>query len=238
MKVKNVILTAVLITATILNGKAQSRENKVTVEFSAESEKLTKAKGWQLNEKTGKWVENKNVIDDRDCPSYWVSHVSQNFKWLQFRTINQNGKKYYIFLYEKLGGTYKYPNIREDWEADIRTYFFILTAEQYAEIINKTDLKTGENIKLTSKMTGFISDRFKILGGEHLYNEENILAKITSTIEKPSYSESCFVLNSQTTDGKDILRFRLPEDCYFAEKYLKTAYFEIETSEFKTIIVE
>jgi hypothetical protein len=238
MKVKNVILTAVLITATILNGKAQSRENKVTVEFSAESEKLTKAKGWQLNEKTGKWVENKNVIDDRDCPSYWVSHVSQNFKWLQFRTINQNGKKYYIFLYEKLGGTYKYPNIREDWEADIRTYFFILTAEQYAEIINKTDLKTGENIKLTSKMTGFISDRFKILGGEHLYNEENLLAKITSTIEKPSYSESCFVLNSQTTDGKDILRFRLPEDCYFAEKYLKTAYFEIEISEFKTIIVE
>jgi hypothetical protein len=238
MKVKNVILTAVLITATIFNGKAQSRENKATVEFSTQSEKLTKATGWEQNKKTGKWIENKNVIDDRDCPSYWISHVSQNFQWLQFRTINQNEKKYYVFLYERLGGVYKYPSIREDWEADKRTYFFILTAEQYAEIINKIDLKTGENIKLTSKMTGFISDRYKILGGEHLYNEENLLAKITSTIEKPSYSESCFVLNSQTTDGKDILRFRLPESCYFAEKYLKTAYFETDISGFKTIIIE
>jgi hypothetical protein len=114
----------------------------------------------------------------------------------------------------------------------------VLSTEQYEKIKSQIDLKTGENIKITSKITGFISDRFKILGGEHLYNEENLLAKITNTIEKPGYSESCFILNSQTADGVDILRFRLPESCYSAEKYMETKYFEVKISEFKTILTE
>ncbi|PIB30217.1 hypothetical protein BFP78_14290 [Gaetbulibacter sp. 5U11] len=238
MKIKKVLFTITMIIATVLNVNSQSRENKKTVEFSSESQKLTKATGWEQNEKTGKWVENKNVIDDRECPSYWVSHVSQNFKWIQFRAIKQKDEKYFVFLYESLGGEYKYPNIREDWEADKRTYFFILTSEEYENIKSKIDLKSEENIKISSKMNGYISDRYKILGGEHLYNEENLLAKITKTIEKPSYSESCLVINSQTTDGNDILRFRLPESCYIAEKNIKTAYFEVKLEEFKTILTE
>lgn len=86
-------------------------------------------------------------------------------------------------------------------------------------------------------MTGFISDKYKTLGGEHLYNEENLLAKITNAIEKPSYSEYCFMLNSQTTDGVAILRFRFPESCYL-ENNMETGYFEVELSLFKTILVE
>ena len=221
-----------------MNINAQSRTNKTMLEFKSKSQKLSSAIGWQKNEKTGKWIENKNVIDDKKVSSYWVSHISQNFKWLQFSTITQNGKDYYVFLYERLGGEYKYPSIYEDWEADKRTYFFVLSTEQYENIKSQIDLKIGKNIKITSKITGFISDRFKILGGEHLYNEANLLAKITNTIEKPSYSESCFILNSQTTDGVDILRFRLPERCYSAEKHMETKYFEVKISEFKAILTE
>lgn len=235
---KNLLLMAVILTATIFNVAAQKRENKTIATFNSESQKLTAATGWAQNSQTGKWIENKNVIYDRDCPSYWISHVSQNFKWIQFKTLIQNGNKYYIFLYESLRGEYKYPNIQEDWETDLRTYFFILTAEQYDEIKTKIDLKTGENIKLTTKMTGYITDKYKILKGEHLYNEENLLAKITKAIEQPSYTESCFVINSQTTDGVDIVRFRLPESCYFAEKSMKTAYFEVKISDFKTLLTE
>lgn len=238
MKIKKNFLTALMFTATFLNVNSQSRENKETVKFTSQSQKITKAIGWKLNEKTGKWFENKNVIDDRVCPSYWISHVEQNLQWFQFRTISHNNKKYFVFLYEKLSGKYKYESIQEDWEADKRTYFFILTSEEYKNLVDKIDLKSGENIKLASKINGFISDRFKILGGEHLYDEENLLAKITQSIEKPSYSESCLILNSQTTDGNDILRFRLPESCLLAEKYMKTAYFEVKLEEFKTILTE
>lgn len=238
MKRKITLIMTIIITISVMNVNAQSRTNKTIIEFKSESSKLTSATGWGKNEKTGKWIENKNVIDDQEVKSYWVSHLSQNFKWLQFSTLTHNGTDYHVFLYERLGGEYKYKSIREDWEADKRTYFFILTTEQYENIKTQIELKSGENIKLTSKMTGYISDRFKILGGEHLYNQENLLAKITNTIEKPSYSESCFVLNSQTADGVNILRFRLPESCYSAEKNIETKYFEVKLSEFKTMLTE
>mgnify|MGYP006153576469 FL=1 len=238
MKKRITLIMTIIITICVMNVNAQSRTNKTMLEFKSESPKLKSAIGWQKNEKTGKWIENKNVIDDRKVSSYGVSHISQNFKWLQFSTITQNGKDYYVFLYERLGGKYKYPSIYEDWEADKRTYFFVLSTEQYEKIKTQIDLKTGKNIKITSKITDFISDRYKILGGEHLYNEANLLAKITNVIEKPSYSESCFVLNSQTTDGVDVLRFRLPESCSSAEKYMGTKYFEVKLSEFKIILAE
>jgi len=235
---KKVLLLTMIVLNGILFVNAQSRTNKKMLSFEKQSEKLTSASGWKKNEKTGKWIENQNVIDDKKVSSYWISHVSQNFKWLQFRTIVKDEKTYYVFIYERLGGAYKYPSIYEDWESDKRTYYFALSSEKYKEVIEKIELKDGKNIKLTSKINGHISDKYKILGGEHLYNEENLLAKITNTIENPSYSESCLVLNSQTTDGKDILRFRLPESCYFAEKYMKTAYFEVGISEFKKIFIE
>ena len=42
-----------------------------------------------------------------------------------------------------------------------------------------------------------MSNRYKILGGEHLYNEENLLAKITIALKGNGYSETCFIINSQ-----------------------------------------
>jgi len=237
MRLQNQTLVAFLILVTTI-GNSQSRENKTSVNFSTETTKLENAIGWQQNDKTGKWIENNNVIDDKECPSYWISHISQNFQWIQFKTIKKNDLNYHVFLYEKLGGEYKYKNIREDWQTDKKTFFFILTEEQYTDLKTKINLQDGENIILTSKMTGNITDRYQILGGEHLYNEENLLAKITSVIDKPDYSESCFALNSQITDAKEVLRFRLPEGCYSAEKYLNSKYFEVNLSEFKKILIE
>lgn len=238
MKIKNLLLTSFLVAFVTFNSNAQRRENKETVKFSSKSEKLTEATGWEQNKETGKWIDNKNVIDDRKCPSYWISHVSQNFKWIQFATISNGEQKYYLFLYERLGGEYKYPNIREDWEADKRAYFFILTQVEYESIKKQIDLKSGENIRVTSKMSGYLSDRYKILGGEHLYNEENLLAKITNAIQKPGYFETCFVLNSQVVDGQEVVRFRLPESCSFEEDYMKTKYFEVKATDFKNILTE
>ena len=42
-----------------MNVNAQSRTNKTMLEFKSESPKLKSAIGWQKNEKTGKWIENK-----------------------------------------------------------------------------------------------------------------------------------------------------------------------------------
>lgn len=237
MNIKPFLYTFFFALATF-NLNAQSRENKETIQFSSKSEKLTHANGWEQNNVTGKWIENKNVIHDKKCKPYWVSHVEQNFEWMQFATITNGGEKYYVFLYERLGGVYKYPNIYEGWEADKRTYFFILTPIEYENIKIQVDLKSGENVKITSKMSGFISDRYKILGGEHLYNEENLLARIANAIEKQGYYETCLSLNSQLVDGQEVIRFRLPESCYSTEDHMKTKYFEVQANEFKTILTD
>jgi len=232
---KHLILTSFLFAFATFNSNAQSRENKKIVQFSSKSEKLTEATGWEQNKETGKWIENKNVIADRKCPSYWVSQASQSFSWMQFATITNGQTEYYVFLYERLGGEYKYPNIREDWETDLRTYFFILTPTEYENIKTQIDLKSGENIKVTSNKSSHISDRYKSLGEEHLYNNENLLAKITNTIEDTGISETSFILNSQVIDGQEVVRFRLPEIVFSSEDYIKTKYFEVKSTDFKTI---
>jgi len=237
MKSKTLIL-AILLYSIVWSGlNAQIRENKEILKFNLKSSKLTNAKGWEQNKETGKWVANKNVIEDRKCPSYWVSHVTQNFKWIQFATISNNGQEYYVLLFERLGGEYKYPNTQQEWENDKRTYYFIITPTQFKEIKDEIDLISGTNIKISSNMTGFITNRFKLLGGEYLYNEENLLAKITKSIERPSSTDDvCFIFNSQVIDNHEVVRFRLPESCYFSEENMKGKYFEAKAKDFKKIL--
>ena len=217
---------------------AQSRTNSSIPEFSFKSEKLSNATGWQLNESTEQWIENENVIDDRKCPKYWLNHTSQNFNWLQVVQMEVKGENYYIFLYEKNSGEYEYPNIREDWENDLKTYYFVLNPVEYADLMNQIEKQSGVTFKITSKINGYMTDRYKILKGEHLYNDENLAAKINkSIISGGGYSEECLYFNSQITDGQEIVRFLLPTSCYMDYK-LDTKYFEALTSDFNSILIE
>lgn len=217
---------------------AQNRENKVNLKFESKSEKLTTAIGWKLNKETGKWIENKNVIEDRACPNYYVSYITQNFKWIQISTIKHNGVDVYVLLFERQGGEYKYPNIREDWEPNTQTHFLVLDSTEYKKLQVGINSREAKDIKITSKISGSMSDRFKILGGEHLYSEDNLLAKITIALAKSGYSETCFIINSQKLDGVDLVRFRLPESCYSAETDMKEAYFEVPFEEFNRILLK
>ncbi len=233
IKIAFLILISMFLTITTF---AQSRENKINLKFDSKSEKLTSAVGWKLNKQTGKWIENKNVIDDRSCPAYSVSYISQNFNWLQFTAIKYNGVELYAILYESQGGVYKYPNIRENWEPNTQTHFLVIDSTEYKKLQNAISSKDAKDVKISSKISGSMSDRYKILGGEHLYNEENLLAKITIAIEKTGYTESCFMINSQKIDGVDIVRFRLPQSCNTAEYEMKEAYFEVKLEEFQILI--
>jgi len=233
---KKMLLLFVL--STGLTMSAQNRVNKVNDVFVSQSEKLTVSVGWEQNDETGTWIENKNVIHNKLCPSYWTARVEQNFDWLQVNTIKKQGIKYYVFLYERQSGRYKYPNIRKNWENQYNTHFFVLTAPEYESLKSSIELKSGTNIKVSSKIKGHITDRFHSLGGEDLYNETNLLAKITKAIENPSYSESSMIFNSQITDGVELLRFRLPERSSLGERKMNTQYFENKYEDFKALLIE
>ena len=59
MKKRITLIMTIIITICVMNVNAQSRTNKTMLEFKSESPKLKSAIGWQKNEKTGKWIENK-----------------------------------------------------------------------------------------------------------------------------------------------------------------------------------
>ncbi|MBU3714937.1 MAG: hypothetical protein FGM46_08310 [Ferruginibacter sp.] len=132
------------------NSFGQIRQNREVFSFENRSEKITDAIGWKLNNKTGNWIENKNVIYDNNCKYYWVSHIYQNFKWIQFASLLYNGKKFYVLIWESQGGEYKYPNIREQWEQDYRTYFFILDSSQYNKLRVHVNVKEQTDMKIQS----------------------------------------------------------------------------------------
>ena len=233
---KKLILLLFISFSTLVS--SQSRKDKQILKFNLKSKKITKVKGWAQNTSTGKWISNDNAIYNKDCPSYWVSHLNQNFKSIELRTISNGGKKYYALIVEKQSGSYKYPNIKKNWEKEMQKHFFIFSEEEYNNLKDLVVSKKEEDFEIKSKIAGFITDRFKILKGEHLYNEANLEAKVTKLIEEPSYSEKCFRLNYQNVDGLDVIRFRVPETCLLPASVLKKSYFEISLNDFKTLFLE
>lgn len=228
-----VILTTILIALTFIDIQGQSRTDRQNVEFDSKSEKLTQATGWELNKTTGEWIENQNVISDRETTPQ-ARGVSQNFNWLQFTSLTFEEEQYYLLVYERPTGRYRYPNIREGWSSFESVYYFVFTSEQYDQMVNSINLITGETIDIKSNMADEYSGLFiQSAGG---YDEKDLLARITNILNRPNYTENCFRLNSQVVDGSEIIRFRLPEHCILRDK-MQTAYFEVNLEEFNSILL-
>jgi hypothetical protein len=235
---KNTALFFFLIFLITQNSQAQSRINKSTLNFDSESGKITNVLGWELNDISGKWIKNNNVIHPRKCATWELSHKAQCFKWIQIRSLYFQEEKHYVLLYEKLSGEYEYPSIYEGWEEEMRTYFFIFTDKDFQKLKTLLSAKTGTNILFSNHLSGYITDRWETLGEGNLYNDDTLLGKIRNTLESPNYSESCFIINSQMVDDKSVVRFRLPQSCLTAESWMKSGYFEVESSKFMELLIE
>ena len=214
---------------------SQSRTDKECISFIDKSKKLTKIIGWCQSSKTRKWVENKNVIYNDKCGSFWISHVDENVSWIQTSYFNYNGEKYYVFLHERKSGVYKYKNIEKDWMPRKVAYYFVISALDYKQLKEAVNLKTGE-VKAIYGNTYYITLwSFKY--------EEEILATIINEFEsakKSDFTNECLIYSSQSVDGVDIVRFRLPEYCRDIDvaKKLDKEYFEVSTDSFLEILID
>ncbi|MES2556861.1 MAG: hypothetical protein V4604_11965 [Bacteroidota bacterium] len=222
------LLTIAVITVAFA-AFTQEREDRKDASFDSITEKITTATGWELNESTGKWIENKNAIYDKKCPESMFSLVSQNFKWIKAARITCNGKRYYVIIHESIGGTYKYPEIRQDWQEHKEMNYFILDSTGYADLNKALNAKDSTESIIKSKLYGNITDQYVILGGEHLYNDQNLINSIVATINNPKeyYPSYSFYVNVQTVKGIKVVRFRLPESKRMSTDYQKE-YFEIK----------
>jgi len=228
------------------NSFSQSRVNKVNLEFDTYSQKIYSATGWKLNETTGSWVSNDNLIssDEPKTAQLFKSHNSNNFNWIQINKVTKDNTEYYILIYECLSGKYKYPHIKQDWEEEVRVYYIILNTSQYTSLKACVFKQSAENLELKIKSNNiynFMTDAYEILGGEHLYNEANLLSKITKEFEQtnPDCYHS-FVINSQLVDGEMVVRFMLPKHGCFIENTsaLRSEYFELTKEKFLSLFID
>ena len=168
------ILSAILLIT--LSAFAQSRQDASGPIVLKRSQKLIKATGWALNQQTGKWVENKNVIDQRKCKPYMVSGQNQNFVSLEFIEVSVADSIYYGLIWKKKDGDYKYENIREEWR-DYRSMMFMLFRQsEFDSLKSVVSKQEGANIKIESNLTGKRKSLYSSLGGEKSDTEENLLS--------------------------------------------------------------
>ena len=232
------ILVLFLFTLIYQTSFSQSRTNKVIPKFEESSPEIKKAVGWALNNTTGKWIENANCIFQSEVSKYTISMIPQKFNWIKINKIIYNELTYYVFLYETNSGRYKYPSIKKDWEVEKQMQFLLLSDGEYSSLKEEINKQNGLEIKISSKLHGYFSDRYNVLGGENIYNEENLIARIVKVIENPDYFEYCILLNSQKVDNLDVIRFKLPNNsCSLKKNYLENQYYEISRIEFLKMFI-
>lgn len=216
---------------------SQSRIDAKIPEFERKSKSIVKATGWAYNEGIGKWFSNQNVIDTKAVPSFWRSHIYQNFTFMQMGTIVLKNEKRYVLIIERDSGYYYYEAIQEGWKDTRTKFYFVMDESSYSRIKEALIDKTGETISIRSIKEGEINNRFAVLGAEYAYNEKNLIADMIkeSTYLSPAY---IFELNVQSVDGKDVVRFLCPRNSYDLGDSLDKRYFEVSVLEFKKLLID
>ena len=110
-----------------LAGFAQERVNRPKLSFISEGPILTKFTGWSYNPNSGEWVEHENVISF-DSYVYDLSRYNNNIISLQFKTIKYKDTPYYVLIWYKKDGAYRYKHIRKDWMS-WKTYEYLMFDE-------------------------------------------------------------------------------------------------------------
>jgi hypothetical protein len=233
---KKVLFINVLLILTFSTIKSQDRVNRENPTVIKKSDKLIEAIGWKLND-NGQWIDNKNVICDKKCPDYWISHESSNFLWIQMIQISYKGQKYYVLLRESESGVYKYPTIEKDWIPEKRTYYVVMTEKDYLSFLKQYNKKSQKALRLVTISESNFTDRFASLGGESAYTEENILKKIATNIDNISeYSSSSDIgLTIQIYNEK--VRFTVGGDYHKPDEAIAKEYYEVPGNEFNKILI-
>ncbi|MBU3013783.1 hypothetical protein KO488_03375 [Poseidonibacter lekithochrous] len=218
---------------------ASDRSNDKQLSFLEISPSITKARGWSKNQSLGKWISNENVISDRKIDLYSRNMISQNFNYIKMSSIEYDEKVYYVLLFKKDAGAYEYPTIHVNWITFKETHYFIFNEEQLSYLKEYISKPRKESYSITINKCGYISSRFKSLGGEHAYNTTVLLSNINNTINNVknycNRSATEFYLKSLVDNKKHVIRFRLP---MISNSFIlrSKGYFELPYKDFKKII--
>jgi hypothetical protein len=118
----------------LLSGISNAFERKKP-QLSVISDQISKIEnvtGW-MKSPSSNWISRKNRIPKYMSNDYDILQDSEeyslgidNFQLLELREVKIEEQKYYLLLKHQKGGSYKYPNIKEDWSYNyqVRGYIF------------------------------------------------------------------------------------------------------------------
>jgi hypothetical protein len=232
---KNIIFIIAVLAFTQVN--AQDRVNRTSIKFDStiSINPLTKITGWSFNEKTSNWVDNIDVVSDKDYDDYpslrggrfHKSNCDQNIgENVKFKTITYSGKTYYVLLWDYVDGKYKYPSISQDWQeySNVR-----------ADIFTESEFDKLKLFKTAESATYFTCGRY-----DYSKSEVKILNSIQNWCEKGC--ESSKYMNDKfivllAENGEDV-RFLLPDgEGYGSFKIdISKQYFEVKSSVFNSFL--
>lgn len=193
------------------------------ISVQSKSPKLKEATGW-MQTRSGAWISNTNAISDIVLSPSKVNSVAQNFKWLQLLTLMNGSQPVYALLFEN--------SISEaNNQAEKRVNYYVMDASSYAEVVALIAAKDGKTLTVKSSIYGYMGD---IKHGQ--LSSEKLLSLISQSIASPQQARYNLVINAQHVDGKDVVRFRLPERSSIIDNGLDEGYFEVTLSEFNTIL--
>lgn len=256
---KKLFLILILISSLV----ASSRQDDVNLKFTKSSTKLIKADGYSKNLELGKWIKNKNIINDKPANSnIEKSFMVQNFDYMQLSKLEYDNNEYFVLLTEKDNGYFKYPTIYRDWISFKETTFLILTKEEIKEISEYISSPKDYPfiVKKGPKVADEINNKLKNLGGEYSYTKEVLMSRISKSIKnindlssKVQYSYFSFPLFSTLENNKHVIRFKVPFYNFVKSNYnspgkdlfsiriesdsLEYDYFEVPAEEFKKLFI-
>lgn len=206
----------------------QKRVNRPKVYFNNEGVILNKVIGWAYDHNTGEWIDWVNCIKAKKLSKKIRTQTKQNAIFLldcfnniislQFKTIKLNNIPYYVLVWEKYNGAYRYPNIREDWQYWKEKIFLMFTEE---------DMKILRNLSNSPIILNLLAPMKSEL-------ERNIIDEdIIQTSMSKLYPLKLSFIIYKATDGCSI-RFKFIKNSHDAD--IDKQYFEISEADYQKFI--
>lgn len=221
-------LFTVIVALSLLNVVTcygQDRVNRVKLSFINEGTTLNNITGWAYDNATGEWIDCVNLLESRKQykkfakdPS-WMSRNFNNIISLQFKTIIFNDVPYYVLVWDKWTGEYRYPTIMEDWEYWNTRLFLMFTEKDMKKLRNLTNKPI--TISVPAPQRSRFSKEIEDVDIIQTSMDNNLYRKVSIKIYR-------------ATDGT--IRFNFKINNIFISSDIDKQYFEMSETDYNNLI--
>lgn len=202
---------------------AQERVNRPKLSFNTEGAIISNITGWYYNDIIGEWVKSIGLLEAEkkytNMGPSWRSHSYNNIISLQFKTITYNDISYYVLVWDKWTGAYKYPTIYEDWEYWRTKIFFMFTEKDMEKLRNLTN--NPSTIEILTLTRGRLD--------QNVQDVDVIQYEMNNNFQQKSKIEIY-----KATDGS--VRFLFKEGLFSGIHKIETSYFEISELDYNKLM--